>query len=138
MRADNPYAGPVWLGYLFSFMALVTLILGLGNTPLVDWSTIDYVLGAVVVIFGVGMFVASKTGRFTLMGDRVSGRQGRLISAIGLVFAGIVVGYGFGSGSSFVNIITTGIFMALTVMFLVSYVITTRKVDEGDWGQLIG
>lgn len=132
MAEANPYAGPRWLAYLMAVIAVVTLIAGVLDTPLGDWSGTNYLFGALLLFFAVAFAVAGTRGSFNLLG-RWSGKTSMIVAIIGALAALLVIVSTFFSGEWNVNtILTTGLWVALLVMFAGTVVVARRKMQAGE------
>ena len=132
MTAANPYTGPRWLAFLMSGIALVTLIAAVANTPVGEWSGTNYLFGAVLVLFVIAFAIAGARGSFNLVG-RWSGKTSMIVAVIGglaslLVIAGTLIGGVWNVGT----ILTTGMWLALLVMFAGTVSVASKKMKAGD------
>jgi hypothetical protein len=131
MAEANPYAGPRWLAYLMSAIAVVTLIAAALETPVGDWSGTNYLFGAVLVFFAAAFAIAGIRGTFNLVG-RLSGKTSMILAVIGsLATVLVVVGTVIGGTWNVDTILTTGLWIALFVMFAGSFVVARRKMQAG-------
>lgn len=132
MNAARRYDAPRWLGYLLSAIALVGLVLAMAQTPLIEWSNGDYFLGTAVAVMVVGFFIASFRNRFSLLGN-MKGRSGQILSIVGAVGSGFFVGANIVNEDwTVTNILTSGAFAALGIMFIVGITVSTEKIRNGD------
>jgi hypothetical protein len=131
MAEANPYAGPRWLAYLMSAIAVVTLIAAALETPVGDWSSTNYLFGAVLVFFAAAFAIAGIRGTFNLVG-RLSGKTSMILAAVGSLAAVVViVGTLAGATWNVDTILTTGLWVALLVMFAGTVVVARRKMQAG-------
>lgn len=131
MAEENPYAGPRWLAYLMSAIAVVTLIAAALNTPVGEWSSSNYLFGAVLLFFAAAFAIAGIRGSVNLVG-RWSGKSVMILSAIGALAALLViVSTAFGGVWNVSTILTTGLWLALLVMFAGSFGVARRKMQAG-------
>ena len=131
MAEENPYAGPRWLAYLMSAIAVVTLIAAALNTPVGEWSSSNYLFGAVLLFFAAAFAIAGIRGSVNLVG-RWSGKSIMILSAIGTLAALLViVSTAIGGVWNVSTILTTGLWLALLVMFAGSFGVARRKMQAG-------
>lgn len=131
MAEANPYAGPRWLAYVMSAIAVVTLIAAALTTPLGDWSTSNYLFGGLLTFFAVAFAIAGVRSSFTLVG-RMSGKTSMIVSVIGaLASVLVIVGTVVGGVWNVDSILTTGLWVALFVMFAGTVVVARRKMQAG-------
>lgn len=131
MAEENPYAGPRWLAYLMSAIAVVTLIAAALNTPVGEWSSSNYLFGAVLLFFAAAFAIAGIRGSVNLVG-RWSGKSVMILSAIGaLASLLVIVSTAFGGVWNVSTILTTGLWLALLVMFAGSFGVARRKMQAG-------
>lgn len=131
MAEANPYAGPRWLAYLMSAIAVVTLIAAALNTPVGEWSSSNYLFGAVLIFFAAAFAIAGIRGSVNLVG-RWSGKSVMILSAIGALAALLViVSTAFGGVWNVSTILTTGLWLALLVMFAGSFGVARQKMQAG-------
>jgi hypothetical protein len=128
----STYTGPRWLGYFLGAIALVTLFIAAGNTPLIEWGSGEFILGGVLVLIVIWFFIAAYRGRINIIGS-TRGKSAQLVGVIGLFITGFVLGVNLGRGGdwSVVNIEMTGIFVVLGILFLAAYILAARKIREG-------
>ena len=131
MAEANPYAGPRWLAYLMSAIAVVTLIAAALNTPVGEWSSSNYLFGALLIVFAVAFAIAGIRGSVNLVG-RWSGKSVMILSAIGTLGALLViVSTAFGGEWNVSTILTTGLWLALLAMFAGSFGVARQKMQAG-------
>lgn len=131
MAESNPYAGPRWLAYLMSAIAVVTLIAAALDTPVGDWSGSNYLFGAVLIFFAIAFAIAGVRGSFNLVG-RLSGKASMILAAIGSLAALLVIVSTAISGVWNVStILTTGLWLALLAMFAGSFGVARQKMQAG-------
>lgn len=131
MAEAHPYAGPRWLAYLMSVIAVVTLIAGAIDTPVGEWSGTNYLFGAVLIFFAAAFAIAGIRGTFNLVG-RLSGKASMILAVIGSLAALLVIVGTVAGGSWNVDtILTTGLWVALLVMFAGTLVVARRKMRAG-------
>jgi hypothetical protein len=132
MNAARRYDAPRWLGYFLSAVGLVSLILAMAHTPLIEWSNGDYVLGAAVAVMVVGFFIASFRNRFSLLGN-MKGRSGQILSIVGAVGSSFFLGANIVNDDwTVINILSSGVFAMLAIMFIVGVNVSTEKIRHGD------
>jgi drug/metabolite transporter (DMT)-like permease len=135
MSDVNPYGGARAAGVIIFLISIATVIVAFVHTPFGEWGTWGYLLGAVVLIFGVTFLYSALTNRMNIVGRNVSGRTNLVISVVGLVAAvvvviGNVISQG-DSGWTVTTILTTGVFIALGVMFLAGIPASRAKMRAG-------
>ena len=131
MAEANPYAGPRWLAYLMSAIAVVTLIAAALETPVGDWSGTNFLFGGLLLFFAAAFAVPGIRGTFNLVG-RLSGKTSMILAAIGSLAAVVViVGTLAGATWNVDTILTTGLWVALLVMFAGTVVVARRKMKAG-------
>ena len=131
MAEASPYAGPRWLAYLMSAIAVVTLIAAALNTPVGEWSSSNYLFGAVLIFFAVAFAIAGIRGSVNLVG-RWSGKSIMILSAIGTLAALLViVSTALGGVWNVSTILTTGLWLALLAMFAGSFGVARQKMQAG-------
>ncbi len=132
MAAANPYAGPRWLAFLMSAIAVVTLIAGIVDTPVNEWSGTTYVFGAILVLFAIVFAVSGFRGSFNLVG-RWSGKASMIVAVIGgLASILVIVGTVVGGVWNVSTILTTGMWLALFVMFAGTVSVASKKMKAGE------
>ena len=131
MSETNPYAGPRWVGFTMAGIAAATLLFAVTNTPLGDWSSSNYLFGAILVVFIVVFAIAGIRGQLNLVG-RWKGKTSLIISIIGTVASILaIVGTLLSGEWNLDSILTTGTWLALLVMFLVSISVANKKMKAG-------
>ena len=131
MAEANPYAGPRWLAYLMSAIAVVTLIAAALETPVGDWSGTNFLFGGLLLFFAAAFAVAGIRGTFNLVG-RLSGKGSMILAVVGSLAALVVIVATVACGVWDVGtILTTGLWVALFVMFAGSFVVARRKMQAG-------
>ena len=132
----NPYGGSRIVGVLIFIVTLVSVILVLVNTPLSEWGTWGYLLGAVVVVFGLAFLYSAAKNRMNIVGRNTSGRTNLIISVIGVIAAIAVVISNFvtqgDAGWTVSTILTTGVFVALGLMFAAGIPASRAKMADGN------
>lgn len=132
MTEANPYAGPRWLAFLMSGIAIVTLIAGVVDTPVGEWSGTSYVFGAILVLFVVAFGIAGFRGSFNLVG-RWSGKTSMILAVVGgLASVLVIVGTVIGGVWNVSTILTTGMWLALFVMFAGTVSVASKKMKAGE------
>lgn len=131
MSEENSFVGPRWLAFTMAAIAAVTLVVAVISTPLGEWGTFNYLIGAVLIVFVVTFAISGIRGSFNALG-RSSGKTSLIISVIGVVASvlGILSGL-FGGAGTVDGILTTGTWAALLVMFLGSATIARKKMAAG-------
>ena len=131
MSETNPYAGPRWVGFTMAGIAAATLLFAVTNTPLGDWSSSNYLFGAILVVFIVVFAIAGIRGQLNLVG-RWKGKTSLIISIIGTVASILaIVGTLLSGEWNLDSILTTGTWLALLVMFVVSISVANKKMKAG-------
>lgn len=131
MAESNPYAGPRWLAFSMSAIAIVALILAALDTPLTDWSGSNYLFGAILVVFAVAFAVAGARGSFNLIG-RWSGKVSMIFAVVGtLGSAAFLIGSLVSGVWNVDSILTTGTWLALLLMFGGSIAVANKKMKAG-------
>lgn len=129
MAEPNPYAGPRWLAFLMSAIALVALIAAVVDTPVGEWSGSNYLFGAVLLLFAAAFAIAGFRGSVNLLG-RWSGKTSMTVSVIGALAAVVVIlATVFGGVWNVDTILTTGLWLALFVMFAGAASVARRKMQ---------
>lgn len=133
MSAMNLYGGSRAAGYIIFILTIVTLIIAFVNTAFVAWGTYGYLLGAVLLLFGVTILFADAKDRMNLVGGNFSGKANLMIAVIGLTACIVVLVSPFFMGSSrtATTVMTTGVFAALGVMFLFGIPASRAKMAAG-------
>jgi hypothetical protein len=125
--------GPRWLAFTLGVIGAVTLVIALLTEPLGEWTGNARFLGGVLFVVTLLWFFVGVRGRFNLMG-RYRPRTAMIISAIGVLAAGVVIGSTiFGDVYGTVSdIIMTGLWLAIAVMFAVTFVVASnvKKATE--------
>ena len=131
MAEANPYAGPRWLAYLMSAIAVVTLIAAALDTPVGEWSGSNYLFGAVLIFFAVAFAIAGIRGSVNLVG-RLSGKTSAILAGIGSLAALLVIVSTAISGEWNVStILTSGLWLALLAMFAGTFAVARQKMQAG-------
>lgn len=131
MSEVNPYGGPRWLGFVMAAIAAVTLIAAVANTPLTEWSGMNYLFGVVIVVFAVVFAISGARGSLNLLG-RWKAKTSLIWSVVGAAAALLVlVGAVAGGQWDLDTILTTGLWAALMVMFVVSISVARKKMQAG-------
>ncbi len=131
MAEANPYAGPRWLAYLMSVIAVVTLIAAVIDTPVGDWSGNNQFFGVLLVVFALAFGYSGFRGSFNLLG-RWSAKTSMIFSLIGTVIAVLVTASAFTGGQWNVDsILTFGAGLALLLMFITALVMSRKKMQAG-------
>jgi len=113
-------------------IAAVTAIISVITTPLGEWTTWNYIIGALLVVFAIVFAVQGARNKVNLMG-RLSARTGVILGAIGAVGSGLGMLAGITSSDSTVSAVqTTGLWLALFVMFVGTIVVARRKMRDED------
>lgn len=133
MSAMNPYGGSKAAGYIIFLIAVVTLIIAFVTTPFGEWGSFGYLLGAVLLLFGVTFLYAAAKDRMNIVGKNFSGKANLIIAVIGLIACIVVVVSPFFMGSEWTTttVMTTGVFAALGVMFLFGIPASRAKMAAG-------
>jgi len=136
MSQVNPYGGPRVVGYIIFAVCAITLIVALANTSFGEWGTWNYFFGAVVLLFGIAFLYSAVTDRMNIVGRNVSGKANFIISILGLIATVIVVistvMVDSSGGWTLNDILTTGVFAALAIMFLAAIPVSRAKMQAGD------
>ena len=131
MAENNPYAGPRWVGFTMAGIAAATLLTAVIDTPLGDWTSGNYLFGAILVVFIVVFALAGIRGQLNLVG-RWSGKTTLIISIVGTVAAVLaIVGTLLSGELNLDSILTTGTWLALLVMFAASISVARKKMRAG-------
>ena len=131
MAEANPYAGPRWLAFTMAAIAVVTLIAAVLDSPLGEWSGTNYLFGAVLVVFAIAFGVAGARGSFNLTG-RWSGKTSMIVAIVGALASILVIVTTFTGGEWNVStILTTGMWLALLVMFAGTISVANKKMKAG-------
>ncbi len=135
MSQPNPYGGSRITGVLVFIVSIATLIIAAINTPLGEWETWGYLLGALLLLFGLAFLYSAVKNRMNIVGSNTKGRTNLIISVIGLIAAVIAVISNFvtqGDGGWTVSsILTTGLFAALIIMFAAGIPASRAKMAAG-------
>jgi hypothetical protein len=133
MSEANPYGGSPIVGYLIFVVAAITLVIAFVNTPFGEWGTYGYLLGAVLLLFGVTFLYSAVKDRMNIVGRNTSGKTNLIISVIGLIASIVVVASPFFMGNEWTvtTILTTGVFVALGLMFLFGIPASRAKMQAG-------
>ena len=133
MSAMNPYGGSKAAGYIIFLIAVVTLIIAFVTTPFGEWGSFGYLLGAVLLLFGVTFLYSAAKDRMNIVGKNFSGKANLIIAVIGLIACIVVVVSPFFMGSEWTatTVMTTGVFAALGVMFLFGIPASRAKMAAG-------
>ncbi len=127
MAESNP-GSPRWLAFLLALIGIVTLIIAFVHTPIADWQGTTYLLAGALAIITVAWLVVGIRGTYRLMGN-MSGRTGVIVSGIGVVAAGVLVGTTvFADDWNVQNIVTTGLWISLGLMFMVGFDTSYKKM----------
>ncbi len=71
-------------------VAAVTLIVGVIDTPLAEWSGTNYLFGAVLIFFAAAFAIAGFRGTFNLVG-RLSRKTAMILAVIGTAGSLLVI-----------------------------------------------
>ena len=135
MSQPNPYGGSRITGVLVFIVSITTLIIAAINTPLGEWETWGYFMGALLLVFGLAFLYSAFKNRMNIVGSNTKGRTNLIISVVGLIAAIIAVISNFvtqGDGGWTVSsILTTGLFAALIIMFAAGIPASRAKMAAG-------
>lgn len=131
MAESNPYGGPRWLAFAMAAVAVVTLIAGVIDTPLGEWSGTNYLFGVILAVFAVAFAIAGARGSFNLVG-RWSGKTSMIFAVIGtLASLAVIIGTLVGGVWNVDTILTTGMWFALFLMFAGTIAVANKKMKAG-------
>lgn len=132
MAEKDPYAGPRWVAFTMAGIAAGTLLAAIVDTPLGDWSSNNYLFGAILVLFIAAFTVAGIRDRLNLVG-RFRGKTVLIISIIGTAAAALaIVGTLLASEWNLNSILTTGAWLAILLLFAASISVARRKMNAGE------
>jgi len=122
---------PRALPFLLALICLVTLVIALFHTPVGEWGGSSYLFGGVLLVISVLWLFLGFRGSYSLMGN-MGGRGGVILSGIGVVAAGIVAGTTiFSDNWDVQNILMTGLWISLGVMFVFGFDASYKKMKAG-------
>jgi len=131
MLDTRQYAGPRWLGYVLSAIALITLILAMANTPFIEWQIGDYILGVLLALAVVGFFYASFQNVFTLFGN-MGGRSALRLACFAAIVSAFVIGANiFSADWTVLNVLFVGGFFLIFVMAVAAISLSADKIHNG-------
>lgn len=131
MLDTRQYAGPRWLGFVLSAIALITLILGMANTPFIEWQIGDYILGVLLALAVVGFFYASYQNVFTLFGS-MAGRTALRLACVAAIVSAFVIGANIFSDTwTVLNVLFVGGFFLIFVMGVAMISLSAEKIRDG-------
>lgn len=129
MAQTGGIVGPRWLAYFLGVIGVVTLIIAAINTPFGEWSTNARFLGVVLLVVTLLWFYIGVRGNVNLVG-RWSPRTSMIFSGIATVGAGFIVGATiFADEWTVANIIMTGMWLAIGVMFAATFVLARQQAN---------
>lgn len=132
MAQPNPYSGPRSIALAMAAIAAVTAIISVITTPLGEWTTWNYVIGALLVVFAIVFAIQGARNKVNLLG-RLSARTGVILGAIGAVGSALGMLAGITSSDTTVSAVqTTGLWLALFVMFVGTIVVARRQTRDED------
>ena len=127
MAQAGGIVGPRWLAYFLGVIGVVTLIIALVHTPFGEWSTNARFLGVVLLVVTLLWFYIGVRGNVNLVG-RWSPRTSMIFSGIATLGAGFILGATiFADEWTVANIIMTGMWLAIGVMFAVTFGLASRQ-----------
>jgi len=131
MLDTRRYAGPRWLGYVLSAIALITLILGMANTPFIEWQIGDYILGVLLALAVIGFFYASYQNVFTLFGH-MGGRTALQLACFSAIVSAFIIGANiFSDDWTVLNVLFVGGFFLIFVMAVFAISLSADKIRDG-------
>lgn len=131
MAEANPYTGPRWLAFTMAAIAVVTLVAAVIDSPIGEWSGTNYLFGVILLAFAIAFGVAGGRGSFNLTG-RWSGKTSMIVAIIGALASILVIVATFAGGQWNVStILTTGMWLALLVMFAGTIMVANQKMKAG-------
>lgn len=131
MSDENPYTGPRWVAFAMAGIAAVTLIAALLSAPLAEWSTSNYLLGAILIVFIIVFARAGIIGKLNLVGQ-LKGKTTLIISIIGAIASVVSIFIAVLPGEiNLDSILTAGTWLALLVMFGSSIAVARKKMNAG-------
>lgn len=128
MAQANPYSGPRSIAFTMAAIAAITVIVAMVSTPPSEWTTWNYVLGALFIVFAAVFAVQGARDKVNLLG-RLSARASMILGAIGAVGSALGMLAGItGSDTTVSAVQTTGLWLALFVMFVGTTVVARGKM----------
>ena len=128
MAQTNGITGPRWLPYLLGVIGVVTLIIALVHTPFGEWSANARFLAAVLLVVTLLYFFIGIRGNVNLVG-KWSPRTSMIFSGIATLAAGFILGATiFSDEWTVTNIIMTGLWSAIGLLFLTTFVMASRQM----------
>ena len=128
MAQAGGIVGPRWLAYLLGVIGVVTLIIALVHTPFGEWSANARFLAAVLLVVTLLYFFIGVRGNVNLVG-KWSPRTSMIFSGIATLAAGFILGATiFSDEWTVTNIITTGLWSAIGLLFLTTFVMASRQM----------
>jgi hypothetical protein len=131
MTETNTYAAPRWLMLALAFIGAVTLLVAVVHTPIGDWDRGTWIIAIATAVVTVMWLVYGIRGSVNLLG-KWSGRTGAIISAIFAFGSGVIVGSVISTDNWGVQeILMTGFFLAMALMFAAAFWLSTKKMKAG-------
>jgi len=128
--ATNPQ-GPRGLPFVLALIGAVTLVIALIHTPLGEWGTSGYLFGVILAVISVMWLIVGFRKSYSLMG-KMSPRSGVIVAGIGVIAAGVVAGTTiFADNWDVENILTTGLWLSLGLMFIVGFSVSYKAMKAG-------
>lgn len=128
MTDTQTFQGPRWVAFTMAGIAAGTLLAGIADTPLGDWTTGNYFFGAILVVFIVAFTITGIRDQLNLVG-RWKGKTSLIISIIGAGAAVLGIAVALLAGEWNVSsILTAGMWLALLVMFGASIAVARQKM----------
>lgn len=119
---------PRWLLMALTTIGVATLLIAIITVPVADWDRTTWILAIATAVVTLTWLFYAIRGKTDLLGSW-SGRMGAGIAAVGAFGSGIAVGaVVFTEGWSVNEVLMTGFFSALAVMFAAMFWVSVNKM----------
>lgn len=128
MTETKTYAAPRWLMLILAFIGALTLLTAVIITPIGDWDQGTWVMAIATAVVTVMWLIYGIRGGVDLLG-KWSGRTGAIISALAAFVSGVIVGAVISTDNSGAQeVLMTGLFLALALLFAAAFWLSTKKM----------
>jgi hypothetical protein len=131
MSETNAYAAPRWLVLALAFIGALTLLIAVIITPIGDWDRGTWVMAIATAVVTVMWLIYGIRGGVDLLG-KWNGRTGAIVSALAAFVSGVIVGSViFTDTWGAQEVLMTGLFLALALLFAAAFWLSTKKMKAG-------
>ena len=131
MSETNAYAAPRWLVLVLAFIGALTLLIAVIIAPIGDWDRGTWVMAIATAVVMVMWLIYGIRGGVDLLG-KWNGRTGAIVSALAAFVSGVIVGSViFTDNWGAQEVLMTGLFLALALLFAAAFWLSTKKMKAG-------